>query len=61
MNSDLECAWQLIYDRAKSTGGLERLKEVIVATPQDWSTSLDGGPRQVIREDQCISGMGPKA
>jgi hypothetical protein len=27
----------------------------------DWSTGIDGGPRKVVREDQCIAGMGPKA
>ena len=55
----LDCAWQLIYDRAKSLGILDRFDSV--ATPQDWSTSLDGGPRKVVREDQCIAGLGPKA
>ena len=29
--------------------------------PHDWSTGLDGGPRKVVREDQCIAGLGPKA
>ena len=32
-----------------------------IALPQDWSTGLDGGPRKVVREDQCIAGLGPKA
>jgi len=59
VNPDVECAWQLIYDRAKAVGVLDRLDPI--APPHDWSTSLDGGPRKVVREDQCIAGMGPKA
>ena len=55
----LECAWQLIYDRAKALGIVDRFEAI--AAPQDWSTSLDGGPRKVVREDQCIAGLGPKA
>jgi ferredoxin len=59
VHEDLECAWQLIYDRARALGILDRFQAI--AVPQDWSTSLDGGPRKVIREDQCIAGLGPKA
>jgi ferredoxin len=50
---DLDCGWQLIYDRAKSLSTLERLEKI--AAPQDWSTGLDGGPRKVVREDQFIA------
>ena len=32
-----------------------------IVPPHDWSTGLDGGPRKVVREDQCIAGLGPKA
>jgi ferredoxin len=53
------CAWQQIYDRAKGIGTAESLSAI--AAPQDWSTALDGGPRKVVREDQCIAGLGPKA
>jgi hypothetical protein len=59
VNSNLDCAWQLIYDRSKSLGVLDLLEAT--HAPQDWSTGLDGGPRKVIREDQCIAGLGPKA
>jgi len=59
VREDLDCAWQLIYDRAKEIGILNRLEEI--ALPNDWSTALDGGTRKVIREDQCIAGLGPKA
>ncbi len=59
VRADLDCAWQLIYDRAKSLGILDKFEQI--AAPHDWSTGLDGGPRKVVREDQCIAGLGPKA
>jgi len=59
VNPEMECAWQLIYDRARSLGILDRLEAI--AAPHDWSTGIDGGPRKVVREDQRIAGLGPKA
>ena len=59
VNAKLECGWQLIYDRAKSLGMLDQLESI--AQPQDWSTGIDGGPRKVVREDQCIAGLGPQS
>ncbi len=49
----------MIYDRARALGILEKLEAI--AEPHDWSTGYDGGPRQVVREDQRIAGLGPKA
>ena len=49
ISKDVDCAWQLIYDRMKALGQLEALEEVIPA--KDWSTSRDGGPRKIERED----------
>jgi ferredoxin len=59
VRADVECGWQLIYDRARALGVLDRFAAIV--PPHDWSTGLDGGPRKVTREDQCIAGMGPKA
>jgi ferredoxin len=59
VSEQTDCAWQLIYDRAKSLDKVAMLESI--AVPQDWSTSNDGGARKVVREDQCIAGMGPKA
>lgn len=59
VSENTDCAWQLMYDRAKSMGRTSMLEAVAIA--QDWSTSNDGGVRKVVREDQCIAGMGPKA
>jgi ferredoxin len=49
VDSDLPCAWQLIWDRAIEFGQVERLLEV--QSPKDWSQSRDGGPRKIVRED----------
>lgn len=59
VDPELECGWQLIYDRAKALGILDRFEAI--AEPHDWSSGVDGGPRKVIREDQRIAGLGPKA
>jgi ferredoxin len=59
VSPELDCAWQLIYDRAKALQKLDELEAVV--PPLDWSTGLDGGPRKVVREDQCIAGLGPNA
>ena len=49
---DRTCAWQLIYQRLKGIGQLDRLKKMEPA--KNWSTSLDGGSRVIIREDHRI-------
>lgn len=49
-----DCAWQLIYDRLQARGELELLEEII--PPRDWSTSRDGGPRRIVREDLQFEG-----
>jgi ferredoxin len=59
VNSEIECAWQLIYERASALGIVDQLESI--AAPQDWSTGIDGGPRKVIREDQRIADHGSNA
>ncbi len=49
ISKDVDCAWQLIWDRMKALGIEDRYEEVMVA--KDWRTSRDGGPRRIIRED----------
>lgn len=49
IDPQVECAWQLIYDRLQARGELQLLEEIIPA--RDWSTNRDGGPRRIIRED----------
>lgn len=49
ISPDTPCAWQLIYDRLSSKGRLEVLMDL--QPPKNWSTSRDGGPRKIVRED----------
>jgi ferredoxin len=49
VNKEVECAWQLIYDRLKAQGRLELLMEITPA--KDWRPARDGGPRKIVRED----------
>jgi len=51
VNPDIECAWQLIYDRMAALGKLDLLLQPTINPMKDWSTSRDGGPRKIVRED----------
>lgn len=48
----VDCGWQLIYDRLKELGRLEKLYEII--EPKDWRTSRDGGPRRVEKKEMRL-------
>jgi len=45
---NVDCVWQLIYDRLKRLGKLEELQNLLPA--KDWRTASDGGVRRTIRE-----------
>jgi hypothetical protein len=49
VSAETSCAWQLIYDRMAARGELDRLLQI--QPIKNWSTSRDGGPRRIIRED----------
>jgi ferredoxin len=49
IDPDIQCAWQLIYDRLSSMNKLEVLLEL--QPPKNWRTSRDGGPRKIVRQD----------
>ncbi len=49
IDKDVDCGWQLIYDRLHNIGEEEKLDIVIPIV--DWTTSRDGGPRKIVRED----------
>lgn len=49
ISEEVDCGWQLIADRLKSVGQLDRLEENI--PPKNWATSRDGGPRKVIKKE----------
>ena len=46
---NIDCGWQLIFDRMKSLGLLDRLEEN--EPIKDWSSGRDGGPGKIIRDD----------
>ena len=52
IDPDTDCAWQLIYEKLKGFGKLDRLTEIHEI--RDWSTSRDGGPRSMRRTDISI-------
>jgi len=52
VNPDIECAWQLIIDRATALKQLDKLTEYV--PPKDWRPSYSGGPRKLFREDHII-------
>jgi len=49
ISSEIPCGWQLIVDRLEQLGQMDKYEEII--DDSDWSTSRDGGPRKVYRED----------
>ena len=49
VDKEIDCGWQLIVDRLKELGQLDRYEEIIPV--KDWTTSRDGGPRKRLRED----------
>ncbi|MBN1304651.1 MAG: methylenetetrahydrofolate reductase C-terminal domain-containing protein [Anaerolineales bacterium] len=49
IDDEIPCGWQLIYDRLNSKGKLDMLMDI--QPPKNWSTSRDGGPRKIVRED----------
>ena len=49
VDADLDCAWHLIYERLKAQDRLDLMMEI--EPPKDWSSSRDGGPRGIVRED----------
>ncbi len=49
VNPDIDCAWQLIWDRLKTLGRLDLYEKNIPA--KDWRTGRGAGPRKIVRED----------
>jgi ferredoxin len=52
VDPETPCAWQLIWERAVKLGRVDQLMEI--QPPKDWSTSRDGGPRKIVREDLLL-------
>jgi len=49
ISPDVDCVWQLIWDRLKALGMEDKYEDIMAA--KDWRSSRDGGPRKIIRED----------
>lgn len=49
IDPEVDCAWQLIYDRLQKMDKLDVLLEL--QPPKNWSTARDGGPRRIVRQD----------
>ncbi len=52
INKEIPCGWQLIYERLKALGQLEKFEKP--TDPKDWATSRDGGPRKIALEGTSI-------
>ena len=52
LNSEIDCAWHLIIERLGMLGQLDNLR--LYVQPKNWSASLSGGPRKLVREDHII-------
>jgi ferredoxin len=50
VSPDTPCAWQLIYDRLKELGQLDKMEEIVPV--RDWSTSSSGGPRRFVLSEE---------
>ena len=53
IDPDVPCAWQLIWERASKLGRMDDLLKI--QPPKNWSTSRDGGPRKIVREDLMLA------
>jgi len=49
VDPDIDCAWQLIWDRLKALGKTELYEENLPA--KDWRPGRGAGPRKILRED----------
>ena len=49
ISPEVDCVWQLIWDRLKALGMEDRYEDIMPA--KNWQTSRGGGPRKIIRED----------
>ncbi len=55
VNPDIDCAWQLIYEKLRAMGRLDALMEI--RGPKDWRPAGGGGPRKIIREEERLEFM----
>jgi hypothetical protein len=49
VDREVDCGWQLIVDRLRDLGQMDRYEDIIPV--KDWRSSREGGPRRRVRED----------
>ena len=49
VDPSIDCAWQLIYDRAEALDKIDELTDYL--DPKNWETYRDGGPRTLVNEE----------
>jgi ferredoxin len=49
ISPEVDCVWQMIWDRLKALGLEERYETILPA--KDWRSARGGGPRKIVRED----------
>lgn len=49
ISPEVDCVWQLIWDRLKVLGLENRYEDIMPA--KNWQTGTGGGPRKIMRED----------
>ena len=49
ISPETDCVWHLIYERMSRLGQLDKMGKVVMF--KDWTSSRDGGPRKMVRED----------
>jgi ferredoxin len=52
VDPEIPCGWQLIHDRLKAIGQLDRLRSF--EPPKKWTTARDGGPRKTVLEEHIL-------
>jgi len=52
ISKEVNCAWQLIYERMQALGKIDQLMEIQMS--KDWSFGRHGGLRKYLREDMMI-------
>ncbi|MBW1708319.1 MAG: methylenetetrahydrofolate reductase C-terminal domain-containing protein [Deltaproteobacteria bacterium] len=52
VDKEIDCVWHLIVNKLMKQGKLDQLTQV--KPLKNWTTSRDGGPRKIVREDLKI-------
>ncbi|MFQ6106190.1 MAG: methylenetetrahydrofolate reductase C-terminal domain-containing protein [Thermoplasmata archaeon] len=52
IDKDVECAWQIIYDRLKARNRLDWMNAF--QPPRNWTTAGSGGPRKSVKIEEVV-------